>query len=497
MKLSVKDVDIATGGPHIIILNENDARMMDLHPADRIKAIKGRRSTIAVVDYAESEKTIPKGSAGLFEEVLDALNAKDKDTIHIKMEKKPESIRLIRKKLDGFELNKDEIKTIIQDITDGKVTEIELTYYVAANYTRGMSFKETVALTKAMIETGERLSFNKKPIVDKHCIGGVPGNRTTMAVIPILVAAGLTVPKTSSRAITSPAGTADTMEVLCNVNLSAKDITRTVNKTGGCITWGGAVNLAPADDTIINVEHPLSIDAEGQLLASIMAKKGSVSATHVLIDIPVGRGAKIESRKRAEHLKDMFEKVGNALGMKTKVAITDGKEPIGNGIGPALEARDVMWMLKNDPRGPKDLKNKCIKLAGIIFEFTGKARHGEGAKLAEELIHTGKAYEKMWEMIKAQGAKIRKIDDIKPANLKYDYKAVKSGTVVSIDNRSIARIARVAGCPKDVYSGLFLYKHVGDKVEEGEKLFTIYSQNHTKLRYAVETLGYVDGYRVR
>ena len=220
-----------------------------------------------------------------------------------------------------------------------------------------LDINESVSLTKAMINTGEILKLNKYPVMDMHCIGGVAGNRTTMIIVPIVASAGLTIPKTSSRSITSPAGTADTMEVLSNVSFSIKEIKKVIRKTNACLVWGGSVNLAPADDKIIRIEHPVSLDPEGQLLASILAKKRSASATHLLIDIPIGKGSKIENRKKALHLKRLFESISKKLGIKIKVIITDGSQPVGNGIGPGLEARDVLWVLKNDSKQPLDLKD--------------------------------------------------------------------------------------------------------------------------------------------
>ena len=309
MKFKVKDVDIATGETLVCILNRKDANNLDLHPNDRLRVTKGKNSTIAVLDVAESRKAVPPGKLGLMEEVLKKLGARQGDTVEIALEEKPRSISLIKKKLNGHKLTPEELKQIIEDVVKNRLTNIELTYFVAASYVRGLDTDETVALTKAMIDTGEVLKIDKHPIVDKHCIGGVPGNRTTMLVVPILVAAGYTMPKTSSRSITSPAGTADTMEVLANVSLQIDEIKEVVKKTGGCMVWGGAVNLAPADDQIITVEHPLSIDAEGQLLASILAKKGSVSASHILIDIPVGRGAKVKNMRKAVRLEKAFKKI--------------------------------------------------------------------------------------------------------------------------------------------------------------------------------------------
>ncbi len=494
MKLAVKDMAIATGGILIATLNQHDAALLDLHPADRIRIRRGKAETVAIVDYAKTEHTVPRGHIGLFDEVLQKLHAHGGDQVAIALEKKPESLLHIKRKLDGKELSAGDIAQIIEDVVHGRLTDIELTYYVAGNYTRGMSLRETVALTKAMIESGERLHFpRKKLVVDKHCIGGVAGNRTTMAAVPIVAAAGLFIPKTSSRAITSASGTADTMEVLADVTLDIRKIRRVLAKAGACITWGGAVNLAPADDAIITVEHPLSLDAEGQLLASIMAKKGSVGSNHVLIDIPVGKGAKIGSRKEALHLQREFRKVGKALGIKTDVLITDGSEPIGNGIGPALEARDVMWMLKNDPRQPYDLRRKSIRLAAEVFEMTGKCGKGEGEKLAERLLHSGQAYKKMWDIIIAQGARIKSTQDIKLGKHTVEVKASRSGRIHHIDNACLSKIARIAGCPKDHGAGIYLRHHVGDAVKRGEALFTLYAESPEKLKYAVEAWKEIDG----
>lgn len=488
MKLKVKDMDIATGGILVVLLNEKDARKLDMHHEDRVGVYYRRKKAIAVLDIAESKKACPEGGVGMYEEMLDLLNIKHGDIVDVIIESKPESLKFIKKKLDGKRLTPKEIELIVSDIVANELTAIELTYFISASYTHGLSLEETVALTKAMIKTGDVLKFKKHPVVDKHCLGGVAGNRTSMIVVPILAAAGLAVPKTSSRSITSPAGTADTMEVLCDVSHSIKEIKKIVEKIGGCITWGGAVNLAPADDKIIKVENPLRIDAEGNMLSSILAKKGSVSSTHVLIDIPLGKGAKIESRKEAEKLARDFKRIGKGLGMKIKAIITDGSEPIGNGIGPALEARDVLWVLKNDKRAPQDLKRKSLRIAEEMLNMCGKDR-----KLAKELLESGRAYKKMVQIIKAQGKKIIEPGRIKPAKIKYDYKARKSGKIEYIDNSTISRVARLAGAPQDKTSGIYLYKHKRERIKRGEIIFTVYSNNKQKMDFALDALKKGDG----
>ncbi|MBU1204888.1 MAG: AMP phosphorylase [Nanoarchaeota archaeon] len=497
MKLKVKDINIATGWPLVAVLNEVDALKLDLHYEDRVKIKKGRKKVIAIINIAESSKIIPMGKIGLYEEVLDKLCVKSGDVVDLSLVEKPASIQYIKKKLKGRKLSYEEFYHIIDDIIKNKLSEIEITYFVSACYTNGLDLDETVSLTKAMINTGEILKLAKYPVMDLHCIGGVAGNRTTMVVVPIVAAAGLTIPKTSSRSITSPAGTADTMEVLSNVSFSIKEIKKIIRKTNACLVWGGSVNLAPADDKIIRIEHPVSLDPEGQLLASILAKKRSASATHLLIDIPIGKGSKIESRKKALHLKRLFESISKKLGIEIKVIITDGSQPVGNGIGPGLEARDVLWVLKNDSKQPLDLREKSLKMAGLLLEMGGKAKKGAGTKKAFDILNSGAAYRKMIEIIKAQGGKKIKADNIKIGKFRYNFRAKRSGVVTHIDNDSISKIARAAGAPLDKGAGIYLHKHVKDSVKKGDKIFTIYAKNKQKLNYAINVLKKTDGIVVK
>ncbi len=485
MKLKVKDMDIATGGILVAILNEKDAEKLDLHHGSRVKIITKNKTETVVINIAESRKAVPKGSIGLYEEVIDSLDAKNGQIVKIAPARRPVSIQYIKKKLDGGTLTKEEIEQIVWDIVHNKLDATELAFFIAAGYINIMSDEETVLLTKAMAKEGQTLKF-KKPVLDKHCVGGVAGNRTTMIVVPIIAAAGLTIPKTSSRSITSPAGTADTMEILAKVDFSAKKLINIVKKCKGCIVWGGAINLAPADDKIIKVERPLSIDAESQLLASILAKKASVGASHVLIDIPTSKEAKVTSRQRALHLKKDFESIGKKLGMKIKVIITDGKQPIGNGIGPALEARDVLWVLQRDERRPKDLEKKSVMMAGIMLEMAGIKK---GRKKAKEILDKGIAYKKMQQIIDAQGGDpCIDPDKIKIGRFTFTKKAGKTGIIRDVYNRNVSKIARIAGAPADKGSGIYLNVHEGQRVKRGDTLFTIYAHTQQELDYAVEMM---------
>ncbi|MBI2145898.1 AMP phosphorylase [Candidatus Woesearchaeota archaeon] len=490
MKFKVKDMDIATGGTLVAILNENDAKKLDLHSGDRILVKDHNKEITCILDLSESRKAVPEGSIGLFEEVLDRLQVRNGSIVNIKFTGKPESVTHIRDKLFGKRLHYQELYHIVDDITNDRLTDIEKTYFVAASFTHGLSIEETVDLTRAMVETGKKIKFASTTL-DKHCIGGIPGNRTTMIVIPIVAAAGLTIPKTSSRAITSPAGTADTMECLANVELPEEKIKSIVRKTHACIVHGGSMNLAPADDKIIEVEQPLSIDAEGQLLASVLAKKLSVSASHILIDIPMGKSTKANTWKKAKHLRTKFEGIGKKLGMNIRVIITDGSQPIGNGIGPLLEAEDVLAILQNKPEAPADLRKKSLMLAGLLLEMGGGYRNG--LKAATEILESGQAWRQMKKIIQAQGPRTMP----QRGRCTWAVRSGKIGRVHEINNESIAKIARIAGAPFDKGAGLRLAKKVHDPVQRGDLLYTIYAESGFKLNLAKNFVYHDKGYKIQ
>jgi AMP phosphorylase len=484
-KLLVDIIDI-DAGKSIVLLHERDAERLSIHMGDRVTICKkgSRCGTVAIVDVSDTMVSV--GEIGIFNDVAAPMKLSPRSEVYLSPRPKPDSVAFIRKKIAGKELSKDEIGEIITDIVHDNLSDIELTSFVTASAIHGFSRNETIYLTKAMVNTGDHLEF-EGTVVDKHCVGGVPGNRTTMVVVPMLAALGFKVPKTSSRAITSPSGTADTMEVLAPVSYGANDIKRFVNTVGACIVWGGAVNLAPADDKIIRIEYPLSIDAEGQVLASIISKKKSVGSDYVLLDIPYGKGSKMETLPKAKVLGEKFSWLAEEVDMKIKVIYTDGTQPIGNGIGPVLEAKDVLLALRGD--GPQDLIKKSIMMVGEMMDFCGIASEGAGMKEARACLEAGQADAKMREIIKIQkGNPMIDPSDLKPGKFKKDIFEQNGGRVKSINNYVIAAMARTAGAPQDPKAGIWLYKKVGDKVSAGEKLFTVYSQSKAKLGYALKML---------
>jgi len=483
LKLKANLLDIGTGDTLVVLLDDDTAKELSVYVGDRVRISTKKKSAVCTVDLAENE---PIDTIGIFRETARHLNIKKGQLVTVTPVVQPLSLSYIRSKLGGKALTSKQIRDIIYDIADNKLTKVEIAYFVSAAYIYGFNLKETYELTKAMIATGTRFRWGKTA-VSKHCIGGISGNRTTMLLVPIMAAAGVLMPKTSSRSITSPSGTADTMEVLAPVDVNSDDAMRKiVRETNGCIIWGGTLNLAPADDKIIRVEHPLSLDPTAMLLASILSKKKSEGADKVLIDIPVGKYSKVKTMRRFEDLEQGFIKLGKKLGMQIEVIKTKGDAPIGRGIGPALEARDVLWVLKRNAWAPKDLEKKTIEMAGIMLKLAGKTKTARaGRTLAQEILDSGRAYERMKMIIKAQGGD----PEIDPNLMKfgkktYTFHAKKSGRVVDIHDDLLAEMAKLAGAPKDKGAGVYLQVGVGDKTKRAEAIFTIHSSSVYRLKQA-------------
>jgi AMP phosphorylase len=481
MKLKVKALRFMAGRP-IAILNSWTANHMNVHVGERINLSKYSDSLVSIVDV--SKELINNNEVAVSKEILEFLNIHEDDEVEASPASKPASTFYIKKKMDGVILSKEEIHTIIQDIVNNALTEAEIAYFVAAVYKNKMSNQETESLISSMVSVGKRMSFDGT-VVDKHSIGGIAANRTTPIVVSICVAAGLTMPKTSSRAITSAAGTADVIESIARVEFTTEELKGIIKKVGGCMAWNGVLGLSPADDKLIQTERILGLDPEAQLLASVLSKKIAVGSKHVLIDIPFGESAKVD-RKKALDLKKKFEFFGKKFGLNLKCVLTNGEQPIGRGIGPLLEIRDVIRVLKQED-SLKDLETKALFLASELLELSGKCKKGRGLNLAKEILISGKAFHKFREIIEAQSGKVPGIRDIdeKLGKNKKDILAQSSMKIKIINNKKMNAIAGAAGCPMDKGSGIYLNKHVGETVKKGEKLLTIYSESKNRLEDAL------------
>jgi len=392
------------------------------------------------------------------------------------------SMTHVRAKMFGEELGTESAASIVRDIVAGRFSDIQLSSFVAACASPVLTAAETIAVTKAMVETGTRLVWPGGNIYDKHCIGGLPGNRTTPITVAIVTCFGLIMPKTSSRAITSPAGTADTMETLTNVALDMAAMRRVVETTGGCFVWGDSVGFSPADTSVIRIERALNLDVDGLLVASVLSKKIAAGATHVVIDMPVGPTAKMRNKATAAHLSDLFRQVAAAFDIEVRTVITDGRQPVGRGIGPALEAEDILAVLDTQPPELSDLAERACVLAGAVLEMAGLCAEGAGAGLAEEALRDGRARRKFDEICDAQGG----ARTPPQAQFSRPIRAVRSGRVTSMDNRMIARIAKLAGAPEDASAGVRLAVRLGESVRQGDILFTLVSGTLGKIAYAMD-----------
>lgn len=447
----------------------------------RVEIALSERTIVATLNVVSGDFLAPD-EAGLSEAAWRLLQANPGDEASLRHPAPLESLGHVRAKVYGRHLTPAAIDAVIRDVAAGRYSDLQLAAFVTACAGDHLDIDETVALTRSMVAAGERMHWGEGLVMDKHCVGGLPGNRTTMVIVPIVAACGLRMPKTSSRAITSPAGTADTMETLAPVDLDVAQIQRVVERTGGCVVWGGAVRLSPADDILIRVERPLDLDSQGQLVASILSKKAAAGSTHVLIDMPVGPTAKIRDAHAAALLSRELEQVGHALGLRVRVALTDGLAPVGRGIGPSLEARDVLAVLRNEANAPADLALRSLQLTGQILEFGGAAAPGAGLAMATAVLADGRAWRKFQEICEAQGG----LREPPVAPCHHHLMAPRSGSVIGIDNRRLARIAKLAGAPKTPCAGIDLHVQIGEFVERGQPLFTLHAASPGALAYAVD-----------
>lgn len=445
----------------------------------RVRVRIGARSIVATLNVVRS-MLIAQGEAGLSDSAWRALGAHPGDSVMVEHPEPLDSFSAVRAKIYGRPFSDDDLLAVTRDIGAGRYSAVELAAFVTACASQRMSQAETLAMTRAMVDTGTRLAWPAAPVVDKHCVGGLPGNRTTPIVVAIVAACGLTIPKTSSRAITSPAGTADAMETMAPVDLTLEHMRRVVEREGGCVVWGGAMALSPVDDILIRVERPLDFDSHNQIVASIISKKVAAGSTHLLVDIPVGPTAKLRDAATAQALGLELVSVGTAMGLATRVVQTDGAQPVGRGIGPALEARDVLAVLRGDPGAPSDLRQRSIDLAGHLLELGNKAGAGQGGALAGATLSSGAAWARFQAICEAQGG----LREPPRAPLSSVFEGTAAGRVATIDNRRLSKAAKLAGAPRAPAAGLELHVRLGDRIEMGQKLFTLHAQSRGELAYA-------------
>jgi len=447
--------------------------------------LESARGEVIVELFQTGSELLDADQIGLSTAAWEKLQVRDGDELHASHPRPLESVHHVRGKVFGRPFSADALHAIMRDVVRGRYDEIELAMLLTAIAARALDDEELVSLTGAMVDVGERLEWDRPVRMDKHCVGGLPGNRTTPLIVAIVAANGLVIPKTSSRAITSPAGTADTMEMLAPVNLDLGSMRRVIEREGGCVVWGGSVRLSPVDDMLIRVARVMDLDAEAQLVASVLSKKIAAGATHLVLDVPVGDTAKVRSESEAKTLAERLQATASAFDLKTRILMTDGRQPVGRGIGPALEAHDVLAVLQGEEHQPLDLRDRSVRLAAELLEMAGAAEPGRGRSLAEETLRSGAAWRKFKGICEAQGG----LRTPPVARAREPVSAQCAGVVGLFDNRRLGRVAKLAGAPAAPAAGVELHVHLGDRVEAGEPLYTIHAETRGELEYAREFAG--------
>jgi thymidine phosphorylase len=477
----------------VLLLSRNNCALRPgrLIGTRKVEVRAAGRQLLASVLIAE-DGLVAADEAGLTQPLFRRLGVRPGDLVEIAPARPSGSLAAVRAKIAGATLDRAQLDAIVRDLVEHRLSDIEVSAFVVG-CAAFMTPEETLALTEAMVAAGSRLDWKRPLVVDKHCVGGVPGNRTSLIVAPIVAAHGLVMPKTSSRAITSPAGTADVMEVLARVDLDEDQMRAVVDRCGACLVWGGRVKLSPADDVLISVERPLFLDTPEQLVASILSKKAAAGSSHLLVDVPVGPTAKIRDPGQALRLRKLFEYVATRLGLTIEVLVTDGSSPIGRGVGPVLEARDAMAVLDNLPTAPADLREKSIRLSARVLDADPALRGGKAEARALELLESGAARRKMQEIIEAQGASPLQAE---LGGLSYEVRAPQTGLVQAVDCQRVAFLARLAGAPTDAGAGIDLLSTVGQPVKKGDPLYRIHAVDPADFGFAVEAAETASGFGI-
>ena len=491
--LILKHVPIKSFNEKIVYLHKNCSvyQMDDISALTKVEIMGGAKPVYGFLQIVDDESVLSPDEIGLNTEAFESINLPEGSNISLSLPPSPHSLGSIKRKIAGNILSPAEYSNIINDITTERYSNIDIASFLVASGAF-MTPQEVLSYTQALIGVDTLHWDNESIVVDHHCIGGVPGNKTDIILTAIVAAYGLPIPKTVSHSLTSSAGVADTMSVLANVNLDLNDILSIVKENRGVLASHRNLNLIPAAHKISLVEQQIELTQPQHLVSSILAIKMAMGVTHLLLDIPVGPNSRIKNTREALQIRKLAEYVGDQIGLEVEAVVTDGSEPIGNGVGAVLEARDVMKVLKNKDDAPQDLREKSLFLAGRILEFDPKLRGGQGYFVAKELLDSGQALEAFNKIIHAQGKAPQPV----LGSMVREISSPVSGVIKAIDNARINKISVLAGAIQNPGAGLDLLKKVGDTVEEGEALFRIHSMAQSEFEYACNAAEGNNGYTI-
>ena len=485
--LSLKHVAINSFNENIAYLHKDcdTYKIDDIRDVTKVEIHGGPVPVYAFLEIVDDETIVSPGELGLNNEAFLRLNLPEGSNVRLRLAELPPSAGILQRKIAGNILSSSEYSSVVKDIVAGRYSNMDIASFLVASGSF-MTASEVLSLTEALIGDDVIRWDDENIVVDHHCLGGIPGNKTDIIITAIVAAYGLPMPKTASRSLTSCAGVADTFAVLANVEADEAKLKKFIKENRGAIVDYNTLPIANASKIVSSVERALGISQQQHIVSSILAIKLAAGVTHLVLDIPVGPSSRIKSTAEAMRIRKLVEYVGDMLSIEIDAVITDGSEPIGNGIGAVLEARDVMRILRNKEEAPQDLLEKSLFLAGRILEFDPKLRGGQGYHVAKEILSSGRALETMNRIIYAQG----KAPQAQIGHLTRDIVSSRAGVVESIDNHQINKIGVLAGASQYPGAGLDLLKKVGDFVEPGETLYRIHSVSASDFAFANS---YADG----
>lgn len=501
-----KHIDIVIGNHLSVVLNEKEAAKHGIWAIDTVDLLftpsnTGELQSISL-NADLSTHLVSGGEIGITKDTYEKFQIEQGSVVWIAYNESDDiSIKAIRKKLLWKEITQEELKSIIKDISKNRLSNTMITYYVASGFMHGQSTDELLWSTKASAELGDMFSFDWI-VADKHSIGGIPANETTMAIVPIIASLGIKIPKTFTKAITSPCATGDCVNVLMDSVCNKEKINDLIKKNNACLAWYGGLNLAPANSRVMEITYPLSMEPYDKMVSSIMASKYAMGVTHTVIEIPIWATAKVKDKETAKKIMDRFVLLGKALNIKIDFELSDGSQPLGLWIWSTLQVRDVLRILQQKENKPELLENKIISLSAKLLELIGVSQWQDAIDLVKKQLVSWAAWEKMQEIIKSQSYDDKKITvnyfdskprDLNSENLKladyfYDFIASFDGEIKSFDLKKLGDVARILWCPIDPQAGMEIFKKIGDTFVVWEKLFRLYTTDKSKLELAIKAL---------
>lgn len=490
--LKLKYLPVKSFGENLAYIHKNCSlyKVDDINKVTKLEIHKGSKTIFAFLQIVEDD-VLALDEIGLNEDAFKALNMSEGTEVHVSMAAPSLSAQSLRRKIAGEILTSSEYMDIIKDIASGRYSKMDIAAFLVA-CTSSMSATELVSFTEALVAQKVLHWDEKSMVVDQHCLGGVPANKTDLVILAIVSAYGLPIAKTCIRSLTSCAGVADTMGVLANVDYNTSKFQKLVRANNGAIVNYDVLEETKVNHLLHDVRSQLGINQNELVIASILAMMISSGVSHLVLDIPVGENARVHSTNEAIRIRKQVEYIGDMLGLSIDVVITDGSEPIGNGIGAVLEARDVMKILRNKEDAPIDLKEKSLFLAGRVLEFDPQLRGGQGYAVAKEILENGRALEAFQRIVNAQG-----VHEV-PALGQYVREVVApyDGIVSAVNNTIINKIGVYAGATQCLGSGVDLNKKIGDKVKAGDVLYTIYSCNAADFDVVSQLVEQDNGYLI-